>query len=405
MNVVTKIASRNLWRSKKRSLTIMVAVSIGLWSGIFLIAFYNGMIEERINNAISSEISHIQLHNNEFRKENDLKFTLPNGSKIMQQISSDNSVKAITGRIIIKGMIGSASGSSGITINSIEPNQEKIITNLPKKIIEGFYFNSKKSNEIIISAKNAKKLKINLKKKVVLTFQDINGNLASSAFRVCGIYKTINAPYDDANVFVKINDIDSIAGIPKEINEIAIVLNTNNSLDEFQKKIQTNFPKIEVKNWKEIAPELGLTVTVGNQMAYIFMGIILFALAFGIINTMMMSILERTREIGMLLALGMNRSKIFSMILIETFLLVLVGCPFGILLAFITIGITNKTGINFSKFSEVYSSFGYNPIIYPSLTLKQFGIIMLLIVFTALFSAIFPARKALKINPAESLKK
>jgi ABC-type antimicrobial peptide transport system permease subunit len=155
----------------------------------------------------------------------------------------------------------------------------------------------------------------------------------------------------------------------------------------------------------EISPELGLTVSVGDQMVYIFMGIILLALAFGIVNTMMMSVIERTREIGMLLALGMNKFKIFMMIILETFFLILAGCPIGILLAFATIGITHRTGINFSQFSEVYSSFGYSSIIYPTLTWNQFGNIVVLIILTALFSALFPARRALKLKPAESLKK
>lgn len=403
--MLTKIASRNIWRSRKRSLIIITAVSIGLWTGIFMMAFYNGMIEQRINSAISSELSHIQLHHPEFRKDYEIKYYLPEGQKMLEKIKNDSNVKAVTGRIIIKGMIASASGSSGITLNGVMPKQEQLLTNLKGKIIKGNYFNPKKGNEILISEKLRKKLKLNLNKKTILTFQDKEGNLASAAFRICAIYKTINAPYDDANIFVKITDVDSLAGIPKAINEIAVLLHSSSSVLEIQKNLKQQFPKTEIKNWMEISPELGLTVSVGDQMVYIFMGIILLALAFGIVNTMMMSVLERTREIGMLLALGMNKFKIFMMIILETFFLILAGCPIGILLAFATIGITNQTGINFSQFSEVYSSFGYSSIIYPTLTWNQFGNIVVLIVLTALFSALFPARRALKLKPAESLKK
>lgn len=405
MNMLTKIASRNIWRSKKRSLIIIAAVSIGLWAGIFIMAFYNGMIEQRINAAIAGELSHIQLHHPEFRKDYEIKYYLPKGRKILEKIKNDSNVKAATGRIIIKGMIASASGSSGININGVMPEQEESVTNLKGKLIKGNYFNTKKENEILLSEKLRKKLKLNLNKKTILTFQDMDGNLASAAFRITGIYKTINSPYDDANVFVNITDVDSLAGIPNAINEIAVLLHSSQSVPEIQKKLSSQFPKTEIKNWMEISPELGLTVSVGDQMVYIFMGIILLALAFGIINTMMMSVLERTREIGMLLALGMNKFKIFLMILLETFFLILAGCPIGISLAFATIGITQRTGINFSQFTEVYSSFGYSPIIYPSLTWNQFGNIVVLILLTALFSALFPARRALKLKPAETLKK
>jgi putative ABC transport system permease protein len=405
MKMLTKIASRNIWRSRKRSLIIITAVSIGLWTGIFMMAFYNGMIEQRINSAITSELSHIQLHHPEFRKDYEIKYYLPEGRKMLESIAKKQEIKAVAGRVIIKGMIASASGSSGITINGVMPEEEQLLTNLKGKIIKGNYFNPKKENEILISEKLRKKLKLNLNKKTILTFQDKEGNLASAAFRITGIYKTINGPYDDANVFVKIIDVDSLAGIPKAINEIAVLLHSSTSVPEIQKDLKQLFPKTEIKNWMEISPELGLTVSVGDQMVYIFMGIILLALAFGIVNTMMMSVLERTREIGMLLALGMNKFKIFMMIILETFFLILAGCPIGILLAFATIGITNRTGINFSQFSEVYSSFGYSSIIYPTLSWNQFGNIVILIILTALFSALFPARRALKLKPAESLKK
>lgn len=403
--MLIKIASRNVWRSKKRSLIIITAVSIGLWAGIFMMAFYNGMIEQRINTAITSELSHIQLHHPEFLKEYEVKYHLPNGKKILELIAKDSMVKAAAGRVVVKGMIASPSGSSGITINGIMPADEQLLTNLKKKIIKGSYFNSKKTNEIIISEKTRKKLKLDLNKKTILTFQDKEGNLASSAFRVISIYKTVNGPYDEANVFVNFNDVDSLAGIKNEFSEIAVLLKTSTLLEQSQNDLKHYFPSTEIKNWKEIAPELGLTVSVGDQMVYVFMGIILLALAFGIVNTMMMAILERSHEIGMLLALGMNKLKIFFMILFETFFLILAGCPIGILLAIATIAITQQTGIDFGRFSETYSSFGYDSIIYPSLTLKQFGTMLLLIIITAVFSALFPARRALTLSPAESLKK
>lgn len=403
--MLIKIAWRNIWRNKKRSFIIMAAVTLGLWAGIFLMSFYNGMIEQRVNSAISGELSHIQLHHPDFQKDYDIKYPLHNGRKILQQITADNRVKWAAGRVILKGMIASASGSSGITINGVMPDKEKLLTNLSGKIKEGTYFNPQKTNEILLSEKISIKLKLKLNKKAILTFQDIEGNLVSSAFRVAAIYKTVNSPYDENNVFVNISDLDTLAGIHTEFNEIALMLNSNELLIQTESDIKSKFPETEVKNWMEISPEIGLTVSVGDQMVFVFMGIILLALAFGIINTMMMAVLERAREIGMLLALGMNKLKIFRMILMETFFLILAGCPAGIILAMISITLTRQTGISLSRFSEVYSNFGYSSVIYPSLTLRQFGIIMILVMVTALFSALFPARSALKLKPAEAIKK
>lgn len=403
--MLTKIASRNIWRSKKRSLIIITAVSVGLWAGIFMMAFYNGMIEQRIQSAIADEVSHLQLHQPEFKTEYELNYYLPHGRKMLETIRKDASTKATAGRIIIKGMIASASGSSGVTINAVMPAEEQALTRLSEKIIRGSYFHPQKYNEIILSEKLRKRLKLDLGKKTILTFQDRQGNLASAAFRITAIYKTVNGPYDDTNVFVRITAIDSLAGIPGTFNEIAVLLQSNQLLGQMQTSLKQKFPKTEIKNWMELQPELGLTLSVGDQMVYIFMGIILLALAFGIINTMMMAVLERTREIGMLLALGMNKIKIFLMISLETLFLILTGCPVGIVLALATIAITQQTGIDFSQFSEAYSSFGYSSIIYPSLTIRQFGMVLLLVLITALVSALFPASRALRFNPAESIKK
>jgi ABC-type lipoprotein release transport system permease subunit len=405
MTMLIKVAWRNIWRNRKRSLIIMMAVAIGLWSGIFLMAFYNGMIEQRINTAITRELSHLQLHHPIFLDDHDIQFTLPDGYTLLHGIQSHPDTKAASGRVILRGMIASATGSSGIQINGVMPEFEEQLTGLKKKLTQGEYFQTGKTNEIIISERTLHKLKLNLNKKTILTFQDKEGNLASAAFRICGIYKTINTPYDELNAFIDIKDIDSLAGIGGQLNEIAILLHTNDRMETLQHQLRQQHPDIETKNWMELSPELELTVSAGDQMVLIFMGIILLALAFGIINTMMMSILERTREIGMLMALGMNKLRIFAMILLETLFLILSGCPIGILLAILTIAITQKTGINLNRYNEVYSSFGYDPSIYPTFRPDQFTLILVLILVTALLSSLFPARKALTLKPAESIKK
>lgn len=403
--VLTKISWLNVWRSKKRSLIIITAVIIGLWSGIFLLAFYNGMVQQRVSSVIANELSHLQLHHPEFRKEFEIKYGIPEGNRSLQQIQSLPEVKHAAGRIIIKGMIASASGSSGISINGIMPEAEDSLTGLGGKITTGKYFNAQKSNEILVSERTLQKLKLKLKNKVILTFQDTEGNLASGAFRIIGTFKTISNPYDDANIFININDAAMLSVLGNQFSEIAILLKSNESLATVQQVLQQQYPSLEVKNWTELSPEIAMTESVSDQMVFIFMGIILLALSFGIINTMLMAVLERTREIGMLLALGMNRLKVFGMIMMETFFLVFAGCPFGILLALATIAITNRTGIHLQIFADMGSNFGYEEVVYPALARQQFVTILLLIILTAVISALFPAQRAVRLNPSESLRK
>jgi ABC-type lipoprotein release transport system permease subunit len=400
-----RIAWRNIWRNKTRSIVILVAVAMGLWAGIFLMAFYNGMVEQRIRSAIESEISHIQIHHPDFRKDHDLRFFVKDGWTMVDSLKNEARVKIVGGRLIIYGMAASAAGSAGVRINGVSADTEAALTKLSGKIVSGKYFSGAVKNEILVGRKLAKKLKLDLHSKTILTFTDRDGNIASGAFRIVGIYQTVNTPYDESNVFIRAEDAGLLAGLPGQLNEIALLLEKDEDVKTVAAALARKYPLLEVKNWMEISPEMELLVTAMDQMMIFYMGIIMLALAFGIINTMLMSVLERTREIGMLLSLGMNKFRIFGMILLETLFLVLAGCPAGILPAILTIMYTRRNGIDLSIFSDTFSSFGYSNVVFPSLQPGQFGMIMLLVVITALFSALFPARRALSLKPAEAIRK
>jgi len=155
----------------------------------------------------------------------------------------------------------------------------------------------------------------------------------------------------------------------------------------------------------EISPEMKLLVGSFNQSMYIYMGIILLALAFGVTNTMLMSVVQRTREFGMLLAFGMKKSKIFNMVMLETFLLTLCGLPLGFLMATIGIAYTHQHGINLSIYKDTMESFGYDLIVYPEITYRHMITLLILVFILVFISALGPARRALSFNPIEALRK
>jgi ABC-type lipoprotein release transport system permease subunit len=285
------------------------------------------------------------------------------------------------------------------------PEEEDHVTRLKSKLVNGSYFTDSKPYEIIVSEKNLKKLKLRMNAKTILTFQGKDGNIASGAFRIVGVYRTVNGPYDESNVFVNIRDIDTLAGIPHQYNEVALLLNSGRDVENVKQQLQKKYPQFDIKTWTEISPEMNLLVSVSDQTMLIYMGIIMLALAFGIINTMLMAVLERTREIGMLLALGMNRIKVFTMILLETVFLVLAGTPLGIVFGLSTIAYTHKTGINLKQFSEAYSSLGYSSLIYPTFNTRQFFLMLVMVVVTALIAALVPSRRAVKVKPAEAIRR
>ena len=401
-----QIAWRNIWRNKSRSLVVISSIIIGVWAGIFILSFSWGMYKNNIDETVFKQLSHIQIHHPTFIEENDSKFTLSNIDTIVGQLQADNRIAAISSRVISTGMISSPTTASGVKIYGIDPLSEVRQIALDESVREGAYFNSGKENEILIGEKLAKKLKIKLKSKVVLTFTSVQSELVSGAFRVGGIYRSKNISLDGVNVYVQQDHLRELLELkPSESNEIAILVKDEEQLDAVKNYSSTVVSKGKIEDWKELSPELGMIIESFNLYTYILTGIILLALTFGIINTMLMSVLERIRELGMLMAIGLNKRKIFLMIMLETFYLTLVGSPLGLLIGWLTVTLLGKTGINISMFSEGLASYGFSSMIYPALDSLNYFIIAFMCFITALLSAIYPAYKALQLNPSEAIRK
>lgn len=404
--MLVQIAWRNIWRNKSRSFVVICSIAIGLWAGIFILAFAWGLYQNNIDETVFRQLSHIQIHHPLFQEEYDSKFTITNADKILQSIRSDARVASASSRIIAMGMISSATTASGVKMLGIIPSKEATQTSLHKSVIDGVYFESGKENEILIGEKLAKKLKIKLKSKVVLTFTDIHSNIVSAAFRVRGLYKSKNTSLDELIVYVQQDYLRKLLGLQAtESNEIAILLKDEAQLISFKSFSSNLVPDGKIEDWKELSPELGLVIESFNMYTLIITGIILLALTFGIINTMLMSVLERIRELGMLMAIGLNKRKIFFMILLETLFLTLIGCPVGLLTGWMSVGFLGKYGINIAMFSEGLASYGFSAIIYPSLDNQKYLLVAIMCFITALLSAIYPAFKALQLNPSEAIRK
>lgn len=401
------MAWRNIWRNKMRSIIIMLSVAIGLFAGIAVLALYKGMMKSRIRTTIDAEVGHLQLHDINFKKDYEPKYVLFNGDSLLKAIRLLPYVKSVAPRSITNGMLATATGSAGVQINGIIPELEYQASQLKNKIIEGKTFDSIKNNQVMIGKKLANKMKLKTGSKLVLTFTDTSGAIVSGAFRVVAIYQSANAPLDERNVYLTMQDMNTLLTSGNSFHEIAVLLNKEEDLNKVQLQLQQQFPdKYIIESWQEISPETNLMVKTTDQLSYILMTIIMFALAFGIINTMLMAILERTREIGMMMALGTGKLKIFLLVLFETIFLTLAGTPIGILTGWLVSNHYNKNGLDLSGMGkEMMSSFGYSTIIYPEFPIEKFIGVLLIVFATAIISCMFPAIKALRLKPVEALRR
>jgi len=409
--MIFQIAWKNVWRNKLRSLIVILSIVVGLLGGLFYLAFSNGMVQHQIGSAIQTEISNIQLHNPKYLVNNEMKYSIDSPKEKLNTIRSLDNVMAASSRIKSMVMISSAATGTGITLNGINAEDEMKLSDLHTKIIEGTYFQSKIRNPIVIGEKLARKLKVRIKSKVVITMQDMADNITYGSFRVVGIYRTHNTMFDLANAFVlKENITNLIQFDSSKATEISILLKHNDFTNPTQEKLKSiffdeiNSEQLTVRSWSEINPILKMLNEMTMQFTMIFVIIILVALSFGIINTMLMAIMERVREIGMLMAIGMSKLNVFLMIMMETVFLSMTGGILGLSLSWIIVKITNTTGIDLSSVAEGLNAIGYSSFVRPELGIFFYFFIGTLVVATAIFASIFPARKALKLKPSEAIR-
>ena len=401
--MIFKIAWRNIWRNKLRSLVVMIAIFLGVWSGIFINALSLGMTNQRTENFLSTSVGHIQIHHPDFLEENKLNFSIPNFDELNNNLLNINGAN-ISNRIRISGMISSANGALGGNVLGITPEDEIKVSTIHNGIKEGEFLGEYKKNRVVIGAKLAHKLKVKINSKIIVTFQDQNNEIIASAFRVQGIYKTANTRFDEMNVFVYRQDLERILQSDQLIHESVLWMDDKIKVDSTVTALANTYPNLKVRSWKDIAPDLAYTDDLMIQMLYIIMIIILGALAFGIVNTMLMAILERQRELGMLMAVGMNKLRLFMMVVVETIMLSLISGPAGLIISFFTVGYFKRNGMDFSAVGQGLEDVGYSTIVYFEMQPSFYWSTLVLVIITAILSSLYPAFKALKLNPVESIR-
>lgn len=403
--MIALIAWRNVWRNRTRSIAVIGAVVVGVWGLMFAFGFMTGFMADFVSNAILRDYSHLQIHHNDFKKDNEIKYSIPDADNIMSSLEKNAEVKSLSGRVLVNGMINSPKTASGVRVFGIDLEQEAGTTNLDSLIVEGDYFQSISRNPLLLPKSLAEKLKVKLRSKVVLTFQNIDGDIIAGAFRITGLFEKNAAGGAEMTVFVRKSDIQSLLGLSNDIHEIAILLDKTENEPIVNARIAAQYSDLSVESWRDLAPELELMQGQVKINMSIFMAIMMLALGFGIVNTMLMAVLERFKEIGMLKAVGMKKGKIFRMILAETLYMALIGTPIGVFAGMQTINYLNRVGVDLSAYSEGLKDFGYDPIFYPTIDWTTVITIAIGVGITALLASLYPGLKAIKLNPVEALRK
>lgn len=416
------MAWRNIWRTPWRSLVVIGAMSLGVWSGIFMMGWINGLNDQRTISMLDDNVGHGRICSKDFLEKPEIFSTIKNLEALSNRLVADSNVTTFSSRVICNSMIQAGSGSAPIIAYGVNPNNEKKVFKSVQNISSGEFLKGQVGDEVVLGEALARKLEVDIDDRVVLTFQDINGDVRSALFWLVGIYDGASSMIEESIIYVPSKTISFQMGLIDSIelsNESQIIAHeinyrvknpyeiekANNALESsFLKNGNSESQSIVFRTWKEVSPDLGVADAILSQSLLLFMMIILLAMSFGILNTMLMAILERTRELGMLMAIGMNKKKIFKLIVSETILLSFVGLPFGLFLGHISLLVTSKTGITLKSVEQGFEQMGLEATVYPSVVPEYYLPIVGLVLILSFLSSIYPAIKALKLNPIESMR-
>ncbi len=399
---VLVLSWRNLWRNHRRTFIMLAAISIGVWAMIFMTALMRGMVDDMLKQGIQNLPGHIQIHHPDFRDDPNVvnSINAPDGD-LLKALNSSSS--HWTMRIKVPAVIASERDTRGINLLGIEPDTETLITGIGRQITEGRFLNDINDKGLVIGAKLAERLETRLGKRVVIMSQDPDNNIAERGFKVVGIYKAKMPGLEEFNVYAARGTLQRLLKIDNKISEIAIAGEDFRDIDALYRNIKQATPgSLEIKAWYELDAYLKYMLNMMDGFVLVWVVIIFLALSFGLVNTLVMAVFERVREIGLIQALGMRPGMIVYQILLESLLLLLIGLSIGNFLAVVSVK-PLESGLDISIVAEGMAMMGASSMLYPSLTLYDMLLANSVVIILGMLTSILPAWRAAKLDPVRAI--
>ena len=403
--MLLKLVWRNIWRNQRRSIIVLGSVIIGVISIFFLEGVTNAFLNQMLYNQISLSTSHIQIHKKGFIDNKTIQNYIPSQDVVESVLNAQSGIDSYSKRGITFGLLSSAENSSGIYLFGIKNEMESKVSKIKSSVTSGEYL-SGETGEMLIGKKLADKLNVQIGDKVVAMANELDGSIGSDVFRIKGIFETENSEFDRSNIFINLSQFESMLSLDNKVHEFAIILDNPQNANLIRDQIITklNNSSYEVQTYEQLLPLLILQIELSKEATIVFNLIIGLVLIFGIINSMLMSVFERINELGILLAIGMKTTKLFTMILLESFLLGCLGTVVGSSIGGVIIVLLNKSGLNLSLFAESLNSYGIGAILYPTVNITQVSSVLIMIPLISIIGAVYPAYKAIKLQPVEAIR-
>jgi len=402
MKLLIVLAWRNLWRYPRRTTIILLAITLGVWSMLSLSAFMRGMMEQQINNAIANLVGHISIHAPGYRDDPVIEHNMPPPNDKLLKLLKGENIKAWATRVRVPAVINSERDSMGVTLLGIDPAQEKDLSFIADAVTEGRYLKDIDDKGIILGRKLVERLETRLGKRVVLMTQNHANEIAERGFRIVGIFDAKTEDIETQFVFVGGQIVQKMLGMQNNISELAILTQDRDELDNLLQNLRAAALALDIQPWQIMTPLVKAMANVFEGFLLVWYFVVFIAMAFGLVNTLLMAVFERTREIGLFQALGMKPRWIVGQVLFESLFLLAIGLIVGNLISWATLVLTAE-GLDFSRYAAGYEMIGLSSLIYPVLKISDVVTANVLIIVLGLLASLYPAWRAARYVPVEAI--
>jgi putative ABC transport system permease protein len=405
MRIFLKMAWRNVWRNKRRTLLTVAAIAFAVAISVFMRGLQRGTYEQMINNVIRINTGYLQIHKKGFWDNKTLRYTFKPDHHLSEILSRQPHITSFAQRAEADGLASAEENTNGVLIIGVDPQTEA--TTLKEKIKKGKFLSENAPQGTIIGETLAKNLKVELGEEITLLVQGFDGSLGAGLYSVEGIFRTGDPELDRSVVFLNLKAAQELFWLGDRISQILVFVDDISNLKKVTQNLRAELDlnTYEVMPWDELMPELVQLIAFDNASGQLFLMLLIIVVAFGILNTVLMSVFERVKEFGVMMALGMKPKKIVGLVFIESTLLSLIGVIFGNIIGFGLNWYFSYHPISLSeRLSEVMEEFGFTAQLFVKPTFSTFLEVTLAVFVVSLIMTIYPTIKATRFRPVEALR-
>ncbi len=408
MSVELKMAWRNIWRNPRRTLLTIAAIGFASLLLVFMLSFQLGCYETMINTSVKISTGHLQVQAKGYLEDKKMRLVIKDPDQVASVLEAIDQIDAYTFRANGFSLVSSDTRTYGVVVTGIDPEPEAAVSTIKSLVRKGRYLNADDTYAVLIGEHLSRNLKVDINDELTVLGQGRDGSIAAAVLTVTGIFDSGIDEFDRNIILMGLAGFQEVFSMGKSVHEAIITADSLRDVAMVQQEIQNHFSAtgdktLAVPDWMEIMPGLlqGIQMDLfSGIMMYI---ILIVVVAFSIFNTFLMAIFERTREFGVMMAIGTTPSRITKLVMFESIFMTLVGILLGILCGSLITLYFQKYGIFIAGTEDIFKEYGIPDRLYPRLSLIS-GTAGPLVVFLITFvSSVFPALKIRRLKPVDAM--